>query len=143
MAVAVLSFPQVKQEDDMTTPQDMMQLGQTLVECCNQGREAELMANHYSQDAVSAEAVAMPDGNAEVVGLEAIQAKSEWWYDAHEVHQMKAEGPFVHGDRFSVIFDMDVTHKESGQRTQMREVGTYQVSDGKIVREEFAYALGE
>jgi ketosteroid isomerase-like protein len=38
---------------------------------------------------------------------------------------------------------MDVTNKESGQRVQMREVGIYQVKDGKIVREEFAYALGE
>ena len=80
----------------------------------------------------------------EATGLAAIQAKGEWWYNAHEVHEMKAEGPFVHGDdRFSVIFDMDVTNKESGQRTQMREVGTYYVNDGKITREEFAYALGE
>lgn len=125
------------------TPQEMMQIGTTLVECCNNGREAELMQNHYSADAVSVEAMAMPGGQAEVQGLEAIQAKGEWWMNAHELHALKTEGPFVHGDRFSVIFDMDVTHKESGQRTQMREIGTYHVKDGKIVREEFAYALEE
>ena len=125
------------------TPQELMQIGNTLVECCNTGREAELMQNHYSADAVSVEAMAMPGGQAEVQGLDAIQAKGEWWLNAHDVHSTSAEGPFVHGDRFSVIFDMDVTNKESGQRVQMREVGTYQVKDGKIVREEFAYALGE
>ncbi len=129
----------------MATPQELMQIGNTLVECCNNGRETELMQNHYAQDAVSVEATAMPGMDSpEAVGLEAIQAKGEWWFNAHEVHEMKAEGPFVHGDdRFSVIFDMDVTNKESGQRTQMREVGTYYVNDGKIIREEFAYALGE
>jgi len=127
----------------MATPQELMQIGNTLVECCNNGREAELMQNHYSQDAVSVEAMAMPDGSVEATGLEAIQAKSQWWFNAHEVHKMNAEGPFVHGDHFSVIFDMDVTNKESGQRMQMREVGTYHVNDGKITREEFAYALGE
>lgn len=125
------------------TPEQMMQIGTTLVEACNNGGEADLMQNHYAQDAVSVEAAAMPDGQAEVQGLEAIQAKGEWWMNAHEVHAMNAEGPFVHGDRFSVIFDVDVTNKESGQRVQMREIGTYTVKDNKIVREEFAYPLGE
>ena len=42
-------------------------------------------------------------------------------------------------DRFALIFDMDVTNRETGQRMQMREVGLYTVADGKIVREEFFY----
>lgn len=128
----------------MATPQELMQLGATVVDCCNNGREADLMQNHYAADAISVEAVSMPTGSAESAGLDAIKAKGEWWTGAHDLHDMKAEGPFVHGDdRFSVIFDMDVTNKESGQRFQMREVGTYYVNDGKIVREEFAYPIGE
>ncbi len=127
----------------MPSPQDLMQIGQTLIECCSNGREDELMQNHYSQDAVSVEAVPMPSGSAESVGLEAIQAKGEWWTNAHELHSLNVDGPFVHGnDRFSVIFDMDVTTKETGQRMQMREVGTYYVNEaGKIIREEFAYPI--
>ena len=39
----------------------------------------------------------------------------------------------------ALIFDMDVTNKESGQRMQMREVGVYTVKNGKILREEFFY----
>lgn len=76
--------------------------------------------------------------------LEAIIAKGEWWFANNEIHDFKAEGPFVHGnDRFCVIFDMDVTNKESGQRNAMREIATYYVNeDGKITREEFAYAMG-
>lgn len=127
----------------MPTPQERMQLGQALVEHCSNQNEQALQDNYYAQDAVSVEAVAMPDGNAEAVGLAAIKAKNEWWYGAHELHSSKVEGPFVHGDdRFSVIFDIDVTQKESGQRMQMREIATYHVNrEGKITREEFAYPV--
>lgn len=127
----------------MPTPQQLMELGQTLVAHCSSQREQELQNGFYTDDAVSVEAVAMPDGNAEARGLDAIKAKNEWWYGAHELHSSKVEGPFVHGsDRFSVIFDIDVTQKESGERMQMREIATYHVNeDGKITREEFAYAV--
>ncbi len=127
----------------MPTPQELMQLGQALVDHCSNQNEQALQDNYYAQDAVSVEAVAMPDGNAEAVGLAAIKAKNEWWYGAHELHSSKVEGPFVHGDdRFSVIFDIDVTQKESGQRMQMREIATYYVNqEGKITREEFAYPV--
>lgn len=127
----------------MPTAQELMQLGQTLVELCSNGKEQELQDTYYTQDAVSVEAAPMPTGSAEAVGLAAIKAKNEWWYGAHELHSNKIEGPFVHGsDRFSVIFDIDVTEKESGQRVQMREIATYHVNEaGKITREEFAYPM--
>jgi len=128
----------------MATPEQLMQIGQKVVDMNNQGKYDELFAELYVPDAVSAEAVAMPgkDSN-EDVGMDAIVAKGEWWFNANEIHEFKAEGPFVHGDdRFCVIFDMDTTNKESGERNQMREIATYYVNeDGKITREEFAYAL--
>ena len=37
---------------------------------------------------------------------------------------------------------MDVTPKASGERMQMDEVAVYTVKDGKIVQEEFLYAMG-
>ncbi len=130
----------------MATGKELMQLGGQLVEMCNEGRDTDCLNELYAPDAVSAEAVAMPGADsAEAVGLEAIRGKHDWWYSAHEVHSSKAEGPFVHGDnQFSVIFDMDVTNRESGSRMQMREVATYFVNEqGQIHREQFAYALDE
>jgi SnoaL-like domain len=138
------SGPELAKEKRMTTPQDMMALGSELVRLCNEGKESELHAKHYAPTAVSVEAAEFGGGmSAESKGLEAIRAKGEWWLGAHDVHSAKAEGPFVHGgDRFSVIFEMDVTRKEDGQRLQMKEVGVYHVKKGKIVREEFFYPLG-
>jgi len=125
----------------MPSPQEMMQFGEALVAHCRKGEEEQLWSTHYAPDAVSVEAAPMPGGSAEAVGLDAIRGKNEWWSGAHEVHSTEVEGPFVHGDRFHVIFDIDVTTKATGERTQMREIATYHVRDGKIVREEFAYAL--
>ena len=110
---------------------------------CQTGQEDKGMNELYAQDCVSVEALSMPDSPMpqEAKGLDAIRAKGEWWYANNEVHSSSAEGPFLHGDdTFSLIFDMDITEKASGQRMQMREVGLYTVnSDGKIIREAFFY----
>jgi ketosteroid isomerase-like protein len=34
---------------------------------------------------------------------------------------------------------MDITHRASGQRNTMQELGVYEVKDGKIVKEQFFY----
>jgi ketosteroid isomerase-like protein len=80
------------------------------------------------------------DGPMSVVeGIDAVNAKGAWFYGAHEVHSVTTEGPFVNGDQFSVVFDMDLTERESGHRSQSREVALYTVKDGKIVEERFYY----
>ena len=118
-------------------------VGEKLVGYCREGKEAQALAELYAPNAVSVEALAMPGADSpETPGLEAIKGKHDWWFGAHEVHSSKADGPYFHGaNRFGVIFDIDVTAKESGQRMQMRELGVYTVEDGKIVREEFYYNM--
>ncbi len=122
--------------------QTTTELAGALVEACRAGREAtHAMQNAiYSPDAVSVEPQAMGPDGAEVAGLAAIQGKGEWWYDNNTVHALETEGPFVHGDRFSVIFTMDVTANAgpmAGQRFQGREVGLYTTNNGKITKEQF------
>lgn len=129
----------------MPNPAELMQIGQQLVELNNQDKGREAVQTLYAQDCVSAEAIAMEgqDSN-EMQGVDAILGKHDWWESANEVHSASAEGPFAFGnDRFCVIYDMDITDKASGERTQMKEVATYYVNnDNKIYREEFAYPLG-
>jgi len=88
-------------------------------------------------DIVSLEAMDGP--MARVEGTEAVKAKGEWWYANHEIHSAASHGPFMHGDQFAVLFDMDVTQKQNGERMQMKEIGLYTVKDGKIVEEKFYY----
>ena len=89
------------------------EVGQKLVALCKQGKQDEVIATLYSADIVSIEAAAAPGMPAEMRGLDAIKAKGKWWYENHEIHGAKAEGPFPNGDRFIVKFWFDVTQKES------------------------------
>lgn len=110
---------------------------------CQTNEEEKGLNELYANDCVSVEALDMPGGpmGREAKGLEAIRAKHDWWFANNEVHSSTAEGPYLHGeDTFSIIFDMDVTDKNSGQRMQMKEVGLYTVNaEGQVMREAFFY----
>lgn len=118
---------------------DMLKAVADAVVAANSGGDFhQLLDAYYADEIVSVEAFEMPGGGREVQGREALAGKWAWWEGAHEIHETRAEGPFFHGpDRFGVIFAMDVTNRESGERIQMRELAIYTVRDGKVVREEF------
>lgn len=118
---------------------NLTEIADELVAGCREGRSSDNVAKLYTADSVSVEA--MDNGNGrEMVGIEAIQGKHQWWSENFEVHSASVSDPMLHGpDRFAVIFEMDTTMKASGERSQMKEVALYTVADGKIVREEFFY----
>ena len=121
-----------------------VEVGQKLVALCKAGKGMEAVETLYADDIVSIEAQDFEGMPARMEGLEAIKGKNQWWYDNHEVHSLVTTGPFVgHSpDHFIVEFEIDVTAKASGERTQMREVGLYTVKDGKVAQEEFLYLMG-
>ena len=120
------------------TRDELKALGETVVAANNNGTNKALKDSAYSAECVSVESAPMPGGSAETAGLDAITGKWQWWEDNHTVHETKATGPFLHGDdRFGVIFEIDCTVKQSGERMQMQELAVYTAKDGKIVREEF------
>jgi ketosteroid isomerase-like protein len=114
-----------------------MEIAQQLCQHCQNQTEAQGLKELYASDAVSIEPMA-PEGMDPVTqGVEAIQAKHEWWESAFEVHDVQMEGPYVNGDKFSMIFQMDCTEKASGNRWQGKEIALYEVENGKIARETF------
>ena len=109
------------------------------VSLCRAGKNEEALRALFADDAVSVEAMAMPEMPQEARGLAAIKAKGEWWSNNHEVHSASVWGPWPNGDRFIVGFRFDVTNKPSGKRRQMEEAALFTLRDGKIIREEFFY----
>jgi ketosteroid isomerase-like protein len=97
----------------------------------------EIGAKYWSDDVTSIEAMDGP--MARVEGRKAVEGKSAWWFGAHDVHSSVCIGPFVNGDQFAVRFTMDITAKETGQRTQSDEIGLYTVRNSKIIEERFFY----
>jgi ketosteroid isomerase-like protein len=119
-----------------------LEVGQKLVELCNNGQAEQAIETLYSPDVVSVEAFAPAGMPAEMRGMQAILGKAKWWNENHVIHSSKCKGPFPNGDRFACIFNFEVTNKPSNQRFSMEEVALYTVKDGKIVREEFFYTGG-
>jgi len=119
-----------------------LEVGKKLVELCKQGKDDQCIDMLYANDIVAVEAAAMPNMPAEQRGKQAILGKSKLWRENHELHSVKVDGPWPHGDRFIVRFQYDITRKSDGKRITMDEAGLYTVKDGKIVSEEFFYVTG-
>jgi len=127
---------------DRDQEQQTYEVGKRIVELMKADRDLEAVRELYADHCVSQEPAQcpMPDGRTE--GKATLLKMIEQWLENHEVHESIVEGPFPHGDRFAVIFDIDVTAKAgpmAGQRMKMREIGLYTVEGGKIVKTEFMY----
>lgn len=118
-----------------------LQIGEQLAALCREGKNMEAIETLYSPEIVSVEACSMPGMEQTQTGLEAVKGKNQWWFENHEVHSGEVKGPFPHEDRFALLLKYEVTPKQTGQRMTMEEVGLYTVKDGKIVKEEFFYAM--
>lgn len=113
-----------------------------LVALCKDRKNFDAMKELYADDIVSVEAEAK-SGSFDTAGKENVIQKSKNWAGAHEIHGSNIEGPFLANDKFSVVFDFDVTPKATGTRATLREIAVYTVSNEKIIREEFFYRGGD
>lgn len=118
------------------------EIGKKYVALCREGKNEAILDELFTKDTVSVEAGAPPGQERTAKGLDAIRAKSKWWSENHTVHKAEVSGPYPHDDRFAVRFVYDITNKPSGKRFTMDEVGLFTVANGKIVKEEFFYAMG-
>ena len=117
----------------------LKEIAEKLVAHCRNGTELDGLQELYADTAESIEAQAMEGTPGRTIsGRDGILGKHQWWDENFEVHDASVDGPFLHGDdQFGVIFQLDATHKASGQRSEMKELAIYTVADGKIVREQF------
>jgi ketosteroid isomerase-like protein len=124
-------------------PNDQLrQVAEQLVKGCREGRERENLDKLYAKDATSIEAYSGQEMSREVHGLDAIHKKHDWWESTMEELESDTIGPFYHGDdRFSVLFNARAKNKDTGEVMEMQETAVYHVEGGKIVREEFFYAM--
>lgn len=118
-----------------------LEIGKKYVALCQEGKNELALDELFTKDAVSVEAGALPGMDRTAKGMEAIRGKSKWWRDNHTVHKAEVFGPYPNDDRFAVRFLYDVTHKPSSKRFTMDEVGLFTISNGKISKEEFFYAM--
>jgi len=112
------------------------EIAKSFTDLCKAGKFDDAGTTFWSEDIVSLEP--MTGEMARLQGRKAVEGKGKWWADNHEVHSVKVEGPFVHGDEFTVRFELDVTPKGKSRMT-MKEIGLYKVKNGKVVEEKFFF----
>jgi len=115
------------------------EIADKLVALCRSGKNDEAVKTLFADHAVSMEMAGVPNGRVE--GKANILKKSEEWFkDVEEIHRMEVSEPVVGGGCFSCAMTIDVTSKSRG-RNKESEVCLYQVSNGKIVSEQFFYEM--
>lgn len=125
-----------------TTQTSTIEIANTLVEMCRQGKNHDAIRELYADDVVSVEAgVPSPEMSPVATGRDAVLAKGEWWMNNHEIHDAQVTGPWPNGDQFIVMFKYDVTFKPAARRFVMEEAALYTVKDGKISHEAFFYGM--
>lgn len=117
------------------------QVAEKLIELCKTGRWEQAHSELYAEHCVSIE----PDGldfPSKTEGMEAIKAKSEHWgASVEEFHGVEIEGPIIAGNHFSCNMKMDITYKGK-PRMKDEELCVFEVTDGKITKEQFFYPVG-
>ena len=117
------------------------EVAQKWAKYCQEGTFDKAYQELYDQNCVSLEMKGYPGGTERAEGMEAIAQKGEKWNSmVEQFHGVEIEGPIVAGNHFTATMKMDITMK--GQpRNVDEEICVFKVENGKIVQEQFFYAV--
>ena len=125
--------------------QEIIELAHSCISLWNQNKYREAYNKYYSADAKKVEPISWGTFNSEVQGSESMADHEEWlteeWLNINSVSIV--DGPFIGGNGFSVVIKSDFTMKKNNERHIFREIGVFEVNQGKIVREEYMYDEAE
>ena len=117
-------------------------IARRLVQLCREGKFNEAQDELYAQDASSIEPEGMAGPLGSVQGMAAIREKGRRFEESYtQMHGVTCSDPLVADPFFSVVMGFEATFKQGGRRS-MEELCVYEVSNGKIVREQFFYRVG-
>lgn len=110
-------------------------------EYCRTGQMDKAQQELYSDDCISLEMEGAQGFPTRVEGIQGINEKGKQWEQmVEEFHGLEIEGPIVAGNHFTASMKMDITMKGQPRRND-EELALFRVEDGKIVSEQFFYAV--
>ena len=114
------------------------EIADRLVELCRKGDFETCYKELYSPNVKSIEMKGAP--NEEVTGLEGIAEKGKMWNDMVEkFHGSEIGDPIVAGNHFAIPWTLELTYKGAPAPSKMHEICVYEITDGKITKEQFFY----
>lgn len=119
----------------------IQEIAQKWAEYCQTGQWDKAQKELYAENCISLEMEGAQGFIQRVEGLEAMATKGEQWNQMiEEFHGLEIEGPIVAGDHFTASMKMDITIKGQPRKID-EELAVFRVENGKIVSEQFFYAL--
>lgn len=110
-------------------------------EYCRTGQMDKAHSELYSDDCVSLEMEGAEGFPQRVEGMAAIAEKGKQWEAmVEDFHGVEIDGPIIAGNHFTATMKMDITMK-GRPRSIDEEIALFRVENGKIVSEQFFYAL--
>lgn len=111
-------------------------------EYCRTGQMDKAQQELYSDNCISLEMEGAQGFPQKVEGIKGINEKGKQWEQmVEEFHSLEIEGPIVAGNYFTASMKMDITMKGQPRRKD-EELALFRVENGKIVSEQFFYAVG-
>lgn len=108
-----------------------------LIDLCRRGEYIAAQQELFADDAVSVEPEGTPGSLTR--GRAAIAEKTRQFENTFEVHGGTISDPIVADPYFACTMSLDVTERKSGKKMTLSEVCLYEVTNEKIVREQFFY----
>jgi len=71
------------------------------------------------------------------IGREAMEAKQRWFEERFETMAWSSSAPLVGAETCSFEFELKTRLRKGGGDVRIRELGVFEVQDGKVVRERF------
>ncbi|HOZ86726.1 MAG TPA: nuclear transport factor 2 family protein [Bacteroidia bacterium] len=108
-------------------------------ELCSKGRNIEAIDELYSDRIISIEPHGLHPYRIE--GKISVLAKNKQWLSSFKnIESISISEPLVSGNYFCFTLKMEVTVKDIGKNS-MSEICVYEVENGKIVFEQFFFAI--
>jgi ketosteroid isomerase-like protein len=115
--------------------QTTKQIADRLVALCREDKNLDCINELYADDATSTESNTVKTGRDTI-----LQKNINWFNSVETLHSTLISEPIVTGNFFALTMDIDATYKQHG-RFMMREIGIYEVRDGKIISDQFFYNM--
>jgi limonene-1,2-epoxide hydrolase len=115
--------------------QTTQQIADRLVALCREDKNLDCINELYAADATSTESNTVKTGRDNI-----LQKNINWFNSVETLHSTIISEPIVTGNFFALTMDLDATYKQHG-RFIMREIGVYEVKDGKIISDQFFYNM--
>lgn len=117
------------------------QVADRLVSLCRDQKNVAAVKELYASDIVSTEVPWVPNMDVVSKGKEAVTKKNvDWLANIKTMHKSTVSDPMVVGNHFTLKMTFDATRQDESAY-HIEELCVYEVSDGKIISEQFFYSI--